>query len=192
MFEIRAINNAISLALLDLEGFAKSQNLQSKREIEKAGTLFLLKKLMNDENVELTYSETNKPFLKHRSEHISISHSHAKLAIIVNRQEPTGIDIELIRDKVKSIQNKFLNENEIDFANNNVETLVTLWAAKETLYKIYGRKKMEFKQHLFVEPFHSSSIIGKIEINGFRKRYELVKEKIDEYILVYMIKGLTA
>lgn len=187
MFEIRTINNAISLALLDLEDFAKSQNLQTKREIEKAGTLFLLKKLMNDESIEVTYSETNKPLLKHRSEHISISHSHAKLAIIVNRQEPTGIDIELIRDKVKSIQNKFLNENEIAFANNDVETLVTLWAAKETLYKIYGRKKMEFKKHLFVEPFSSSSIIGRIEMKDFRKRYELVKEKVGDYILVYSL-----
>src|SRR5690606_3017475 len=140
---------------------------------------------------ELAYTNTNKPFLKNRNEHISISHSHAKLAIIVNRQEPTGIDIELIRDKVKSIQNKFLNENEITFANNNVETLVTLWAAKETLYKIYGLEEMEFKEHLFVEPYHSSSIIGRIEMKDFRKRYALMKEKIDEYILVYMIKGLT-
>lgn len=188
MFEIRRINNIISIALLDLDAYAKSQNLQAKREIEKNGTSFLLKKLISDEPIELTYSETKKPFLKNRDEHISISHSHNKLAILLNRQESTGVDIELIRDKVKSIQNKFLNEEEKAFANNNIETLVTLWAAKEALYKIYGRKKLEFKKHLFVEPFNSYVIYGRIEVDSLKKRYQLVSEKIDDYILVYAIK----
>jgi 4'-phosphopantetheinyl transferase len=44
------------------------------------------------------------------SKHISISHSHDKLAIIVNEKEATGIDIELIRDKVLKIKHKFLSQ----------------------------------------------------------------------------------
>lgn len=145
---------------------------------------------MSDESIELAYTETNKPFLKNRNEHISISHSHAKLAIIVNKQESTGIDIELIRDKVKSVQDKFLNEQEIAFAGNDIEKLITLWAAKETLYKIYGLREIEFKQHLFIEPFHSNTIAGKIALNDFTKKYELVKEKIEDYILVYSLNEI--
>ena len=34
-----------------------------------------------------------------------------------------------------------------------MEHLSVYWGAKEALYKAYGRKKLEFKQHILVEPF---------------------------------------
>lgn len=190
MLEIRQISPHISLALLDLSAFASQEQIVVKRDLERAGTLYVLKHLLKDSKFELDYSPERKPFLKNRAEHISISHSHDKLAIILNKNENTGIDIELMRDKVRNIQQKFLDDKELQFANNDVERLVTLWAAKETLYKIYGLKEIEFSKHLKIEPFNGDEIIGHITLDHLHKKFILKQETIDKYKLVYALYEL--
>lgn len=190
MIELREISKTIHIGLLDLKAFAAENSFISKREIEKAGTSELLKHLLNSDNNLLEYSAENKPYLKGRKEHISISHSHDKLVIIINSEENTGIDIELIRDKVLNIQQKFLNEQELRFANNDIEKLVTLWAAKETLYKIYGLKEIEFIENLSIDNFEGQELIGRIKSDSLNKRFLLKREKIENYILVYALHEL--
>lgn len=190
MTELREIDKNTQLGILDLKAFALSRDLSAKRDIEKAGTAYLLQQLLKSEDLILNYSPENKPYLKGRTEHISISHSHDKLAIIINSKENTGIDIELIRDKVLNIQQKFLNEKELLFANNNVERLVTLWAAKETLYKIYGLKEIEFIANLKIENFEGNEIVGCIETSNLKKKFLLRHETIDNYKLVYALHEL--
>lgn len=185
MFHIRRIEPFITLGILDLKAFSEAEGINVKRDQEKAGALYLLKRLLGDAPFELGYSATNKPFLKGREEHISISHSHDRLAIIVNTQHNTGVDIELIRDKVQGIQHRFLNDRERAFAGNDTETLITLWAAKETLYKVYGLKEVDFRKHLFVDDFHGDRITAHIRMNDLNKSYLLAGERIDNYKLVY-------
>ena len=69
----------------------------------------------------LDYTPQNKPFIRDSSAHISISHSHDKLAIILNRHKNTGIDIELLRDKILTVRHKFLTAGEQDFAGEDVQ-----------------------------------------------------------------------
>lgn len=190
VFELRQIDKHIRIGILDLKAFAAHYKLLVKREIEKSGTNYLLKQLLNSDAFVLNYSETNKPFLEGRTEHISISHSHDKLAIILNLTENTGIDIELIRDKVLNIKQKYLNEIELLYASNDVEKLVTLWAAKETLYKIYGLKEIEFIANLSIETSDKQDFIGRIVASEFDKRFLLRHETIENYKLVYALHEL--
>ena len=175
------------IGLLDLKAFSLSRLLVQKREQEKAGSLFLLSELLNTNNFELGYHITNKPFLKGRSEHISISHSHNKLAISINEKQPTGIDIELVRDKVLKIKHKFLSETELSFAGDNIDKLITFWAAKEAMYKVYGLKELDFKLNLLIEKLDGSTIFGRIDAGDFKKKYQLVCEDLEEYKLVYVL-----
>ncbi len=161
-----------------------------KRELEKAGSLFLLEEMLKTKDFSLEYHPTKKPFLKNRTEHISISHSHDKLAIIINEKENTGIDIELLRDKVLKIQHKFLSPAEMDFAKDDVEKLITIWAAKEAMYKIYGLKELDFIKNLFVQKFDGSVIFGKIDNANFKKQYRLISENIDDYKMVYVLNEI--
>ncbi len=186
MLEIRKINDVISIGLLDLKAFSAQEAVHIKREQEKAGTRFLLKSLLKTSLFELAYTEENKPFLKNRTEHISISHSHDKLVIIINTKENTGIDIEQIRDKVKNVQHKFLSEKELHFAGGDVNKLITLWAAKEAMYKVNGLKEVEFIRNLFVEEYTGPEMTGRIELKDLKKKYRLVSEEIDGYKMVYV------
>ena len=133
------------------------------------------------------YTSFNKPYLEGRSEHISISHSHDKLAVLINSKENTGVDIELIRDKVVNVQEKFLNEMELSYARNHVDTLLTLWAAKEAMYKVHGEKELEFAKHLQVAQFFNNEFEGRIVHSNHTKRYWLKAENIGQYKLVYVL-----
>lgn len=176
--------------MLDLEAFSKQEGIEIKREVEKKASLYLLKELLNNMPFELYYSPQNKPYLKDSPYHISISHSHDKLAIILNTLENTGIDIELIRDKVIGIQHKFLNAEERIFADNDVDKLITLWAAKEALYKWHGLKGLDFSKDLSVKWLNDSELIGNIESDNEIKSFKLHSEKVDEYRLVYVLHGI--
>lgn len=192
MLDIKKINDDITLACLDLKAFSTVNQLNSKRNIEKKGSAFLIEKIMA-KSVELSYTAEGSPYVKNESFFLSISHSHERLAVIINLKEKTGIDVELIRDKILGIQSKFLNENELACANNAVDKLIVYWAAKETLYKIYGLRKVDFIVNLFVEDFDlalEGEITGRIQLENFNKKYLLHYEKMQDYILVYALHEL--
>ena len=152
MIQVFNIQNGLLFGILNLNEFYSEQNLISKREIETLGKNYLLAHLTNP-TTQLVYDDKGKPYLANDSRHISISHSHDKLVIIINETEETGIDIELIRAKVIKIKHKFLSEIELIDASNDVEKLLIYWAAKETLYKIYGLKEVDFIKNLHLESF---------------------------------------
>lgn len=187
LIEVKDIKPHLKLGILDLEAFSTINSLVNKRDLEKAGTVFLLKNLLNTVNFKLDYSPTNKPFLKGRNEHISISHSYNKLVIIINEFENTGVDVELMRDKILNIKLKFLNNSEQMLIDDNIETLTYIWAAKEVLYKIYGLKGLDYKNNLSIEINNKATFLGHIIIENSKKSYLLKKEKIQNYCLVYAL-----
>lgn len=193
MVQVFNIKEGLFFGLLDLKAFAMNKKLSAKREIESKGKEYLIKHLLN-ENCLISYDDKGKPYLTNDTRHISISHSHDKLAIIVNETESTGIDIELIRDKVLKIKHKFLTNQELLEANDDVEKLLIYWAAKETLYKIYGLKEVDFIEHLLVKPFtkhNLGTIIGAINLPRFKETFELNYQILDDYVLVYAFKKIT-
>lgn len=193
MVEVFNIKKGLFFGLLNLKRFSAHENLSAKREIETKGKDYLAGYLLGN-SCRIGYDDKGKPFLEGDSRHISISHSHDKLTIIINENEATGIDIELIRDKVLKIKHKFLTNEELTDANDDVEKLLIYWAAKETLYKIYGLKEVDFIAHLFVKPFTKhklGSIIGHINLPKFKESFELNYQILDEYVLVYAYQKIT-
>lgn len=186
MVHLRQINEHIQVGLLNLDDYALHTGITMRRELEKTGALFLLEQLIGYNTFELAYTVHRKPYLVNSNLHISISHSHSMLAIICNSKEATGIDIELIRDKVKQIEHKFLSAAEQLIAGQQTETLISFWAAKESLYKVYGLKEIDFKKHLFIDSYTGTELVTRIETNGLKKKYLLACETINNYKLVYI------
>ena len=189
MIEVFNIKKGLFFGILDLKAFASQKSLVAKRDIETQGKHYLLAKLFDD-TCEIIYDDKGKPHLANDSRHISLSHSHDKLTIIVNETEPTGIDIELIRDKILKIKHKFLSKAELNESGMDVEKLLIYWAAKETLYKIYGLKEVDFITNLFVKPFNKhnlGTIIGEINLPDFKEHFELNYQILDDYVLVYAL-----
>ncbi len=192
MLKINQINEFITIGLLDLDAFTTSKNLLAKREIEQQGTHYLLKHLFPSTELELHYTENKKPFLKESSWFISISHSHQWLAIIKETRMNTGIDVELIREKILTIKHKFLNENEEKFCANNLILITFVWSVKETLYKIFGVRGIDFKKDMAVVDFkiNDEKTSASISINNKLYTFEIGLTKFDNYCLTYVLNEI--
>ena len=193
MIKVFNIHEGLFYGILDLKAFSLQHQDVSKRDLETLGKNYLLAYLTSD-TTQLIYDDRGKPHLEGDLRYLSISHSHDRLVIIINEKEETGIDIELLRDKVLKIKHKFLSSSELIDANNDVEKLLIYWAAKETLYKIYGLKEVDFIRHLAVEPFMKQThgkLNGFINLSNFNASFELNYELVDNYALVYALKKTT-
>ena len=116
---------------------------------------------------DLFYDEFGKPHL-HDGKHISITHSHQFSAIILSDQV-VGIDIELQREKIIRIADKFA-DNEFSFLNPEEKTeyirkLTVIWGAKEAIFKIRNERGISFKDHIIVEPFGMDDLKVKTELH---------------------------
>lgn len=193
LIEYIKVNDHSEIGILDLNLYRENLENPVKRDLEKEGAKFLLDEIHEGASESLYYDQYGKPHLKDLGRFISLSHSHDKLAIILNKVEHTGIDIELIREKVLTVRHKFLCPEELkDLDEKDIEKHLVYWAAKESLYKIHGRKKVDFKKDLFIFPFtykaSGDEIKGKITLPDYNKTFLLHYEKKGAYMLVYMLK----
>lgn len=168
-----------------------------KRKLQHYFSRQLLNKVL-DAPTGLVYDAYGKPFLKNSDWHISISHSADIAAVILNKKEPTGIDVERIHPKIKKIKNRFLSDAELAILkeDNETEQLYVMWGAKESLYKLFGRRNLIFKDNLCVTPFlynsHGGDIFGSIVLSGYEKNYHLKYFKIDDNMMVYVEKEIAS
>ena len=150
-----------------------------KSELHQKGFLsvrHLLKEAGYSDN-DLFYDEFGKPYLKD-GKHISITHSYTFSGIIISDVVPVGIDIEKQRDKILKIAHKFTPFEEYKTIANHdalISKLTIVWGAKESLYKIYGKKKLLFLHHIFIKDFNFSDekTIGEIRYEGEVSSYTI-------------------
>lgn len=140
---------------------------------------------------DLFYDENGKPNLKD-GKHISITHSHNFSAIIISTQN-AGIDIELQRDKIIRIADKFI-EYEFSYLDKNesdyIRKLTVIWAAKEAKYKMCNSRSLSFKDDMKVEQFHLNNQSGKASVcqNEFEKMFSFTFEEFENFTLVYALE----
>ncbi len=165
-----------------------TDQLLEKKKLEIMATRLLLKNLVEKEALNyqgISKDSHGKPHpLNSANTHISISHAYPYAAAIIDLSGSTGIDIEAPREQILRIKHKFLSEEELKFCEN-IDQLTILWAAKECLYKIYGRKQLIFKKHLSIEFGTQNLLRGSIKIDDFQQNFILKFEKIDTQWLVY-------
>ncbi|QHV94351.1 4'-phosphopantetheinyl transferase family protein [Spirosoma endbachense] len=110
--------------------------------------------------------EFGKPHLIGTPWHISLSHTGGWAAAVLHRTRPVGIDIEPIRDQFRRVVPRVLSEDEIIHAAGEPGRLAVYWCAKEALYKLYGKRQLTFRDHLFIEPFadNAEHLIGHVRL----------------------------
>lgn len=136
---------------------------------------------------DLYYDEFGKPHLKD-GKYISITHSHEFSAIILSN-ETVGIDMELQRDKIIKIADKFC-DSEFQYLTDNEEyirKLTVVWGAKEAIFKIRNEKGISFKNHIKVNSFdlEAKETIAELHFDNLIKDFKIYFEEIEGFTLVY-------
>ncbi|MCH3881740.1 MULTISPECIES: 4'-phosphopantetheinyl transferase family protein [Tenacibaculum] len=162
-----------------------------KSELHQRGFLsvrHLLKEAGYTDN-DLFYDEFGKPFLKD-GKHISITHSFTFSGLIISDDKHVGIDIEKQRDKILKIAHKFTPIEEYKTIANHdalISKLTIVWGAKESLYKIYGKKKLLFLHHIYIEDFkfEDEKTTGEIRYEGEINSYGIHFLEFDGFTCVF-------
>tara|TARA_R110002126_G_scaffold291479_2_gene453050 strand:- start:11773 stop:12399 length:627 start_codon:yes stop_codon:yes gene_type:complete len=143
-----------------------------KSELHQKGFLSIrhLLNIAGYADFDLIYDEFGKPHLKD-GKFISITHSFTFTAIIISNDLHVGIDIEKQREKILKIAHKFTPIEEYNTIANvdaKISKLTIVWGAKESLYKIYGKKKLLFLHHIYIDDFkfEDKKTQGAIRFNG--------------------------
>lgn len=143
-------------------------------------------------DADLYYDEFGKPHLKDDT-HISITHSFGFSAIILSDRK-VGIDIELRREKIKLIAEKFI-DTEFDFLEKEktedyISKLTVIWGAKEAVFKIQNEVGISFKDHISLFPFdmieNKTSAI--LTFSNLNKEFSVFFEEIEDFTLVYVFE----
>lgn len=142
-----------------------------KRRLEWLSVRWLLMNILKEYDLpieRLDKDEYGKPYLIDSSLHLSISHAFPYVAAIVDPCEPTGVDIEAPKDKILRISKKFMHVDELTSAEEDKFQLTLYWCAKEVLYKIFGRKQLQFRRDLLIDPIENNRTVdikGRIIVN---------------------------
>nr|WP_288834184.1 4'-phosphopantetheinyl transferase superfamily protein [uncultured Flavobacterium sp.] len=165
-----------------------------KSELHQRGFLSV-RKLLNEAgytDFDLYYDEFGKPHL-HDGRHISITHSYEFSSIIIS-DETVGIDIELQREKIIRIADKFCDA-EFQYLNREkteeyVKKLTVIWGAKEAIFKIRNEKGISFKDHIAVSEFdlNQTETTASLHFNGVHKEFNVYFEEIEHFTLVYVLE----
>lgn len=170
----------------ELSGFKNEH-----RRLQWLCSRILLRQLISEKR-EIVYDGYGKPSLLNSPYKISISHSKNFVAVIVSKKQDVGIDIEVLADRIEKIAKKFISPAEWKFLANETkrEQMYVLWCAKETLFKLYSKGELDFKENLSVSPFsyrQKGSIHARVQKNSFVRDYTLCYEEMNDCMLVYGI-----
>lgn len=137
-----------------------------------------------------------KPYLLNSGKHISISHSHG-LCAAMTAPVPCGIDVQKIVGKIERLAPRFLSETEMAGIENSLKLLHLhlFWGAKESLYKAYGRKELDFREHIPIAPFTPNpaggTCSGRVFKDGFESGFDIRYSVLeDDFVWVYALQKI--
>lgn len=186
------LRNIVESMGYDLEELKKIKHSSKKKQW--LSSRVLLSEISNGKS-EIAKDDFGKPHLTDEKRGVSISHSHEMVGLILNKEGETGIDIQKFNPKIERIKFKFASDRELQLGkeeNNSLTALHVIWGAKESIYKYYGRKELLFKENILIESMDLKGVSGKVKARiqcpGMKRNFELEYEKIEDYLLVYILK----
>ncbi|WP_026463330.1 4'-phosphopantetheinyl transferase family protein [Adhaeribacter aquaticus] len=149
----------------------------------------LLQEFTNDK-LHLQVDAHGKPVFEDSTYSLSISHTANTVGVILSDTYKVGIDIENISSKVLKVKHKFLSEAEIQYTEDSLEKTLVYWCTKETLYKLYGKGQVLFKEHLQVQPFKLAtfgSLAATIALPNLYRKLHVFYELHPDFIFSYCL-----
>ena len=135
-----------NIATDDLSGI----KAESRRK-EKLCTRLILAKMLNGA-AEIGHKDSGAPYLKGRNEQISVSHSGSFAAVALSSNPGTGIDIEIIKDRILKVRERVFSESELNtMPADDAESNLIGWTSKEALFKAIPEGDIDFREHLHLQ-----------------------------------------
>lgn len=172
-----------------LEGISHPQ-----KRLEWLSSRLCLKQLLQiTHRVESLNAPTGQPYLSDHSFHISYSHSNMYSGAIASPVYPVSMDLEDL-SKERNLRTRFLfmHPDELDWFDSatDMRAFFLIWSAKETLYKIYTKRGIVFKENLLINQERQNiedygTVSGVLKADGFEKVYTIYYKFFPGVLLTY-------
>ncbi|MEY3444528.1 MAG: hypothetical protein RLZZ519_2809 [Bacteroidota bacterium] len=165
-----------------------------QKRLEWLSSRLCLKELLQIRHkVESLNAPTGQPYLSDHSFNISYSHSNMYSGAIASDQCLVSMDLEDL-SKERNLKTRFLfmHPSELEYfdATTDMRAFFLIWSAKETLYKIYTKKGIVFKENLLINQEQnkieqSGTVSGILKTNGIEKVYTIHYHFFPGVLLTY-------
>lgn len=182
------------LQLDDAEKLKLQHMSKGKRTLHWMATRVLLRYLLQtDEYIHCPSDSNGKPYLPDYPYKLSLTHSFEYAGVMLSTQGECGIDLEIVKNKVVRIKNKFLKDEELAFINPDQEILqlYACWCAKEAVYKLQGNKGVSFLEDMTIRPFtYKPQGVMYLDLtkDGISTTHEVYYEQFQNYMLGYAVE----
>ena len=132
--------------------------------------------LLANKKVYLKYQKNGVPYCD-EFQFISISHSNM-VATVIAANNPIGIDIQHINNKILNISSKFINTRDILLNNEENNTNLHLaWCSKEAIYKTLNGLKCSIKDDIIIDlERKTGAYMSNDKIQKYTLEYELFQD----------------
>jgi 4'-phosphopantetheinyl transferase len=172
---------------LSAEEEAEFAQLKGLRQLEWLAGRWLLHNVSGEaQRLPLAKTAFSKPFFLDRPDlFCSLSHSHGIVGALLSDVNG-GCDLQLLVDKMPKIAPKFLSTGESHFIEKHApqqqfDLMHLIWTAKESLYKAWGLKEIDFRTDLHVQAFEwngsEGASVGTVRKGDHKQVYRLCFEK---------------
>lgn len=178
---------------LDLQPKTRNRMKAMKSELHRKGFLSVrhLLRAAGYTDYDLSYDDNGKPHLQD-DKYISITHSFTYAAIAVS-EENVGVDIEMQREKICRIADKFISEEEFrafPSLKTSVAWLTAFWGAKEAMYKMCDSRSLSFRDHMKIHSIDWDTRRGVCEVSSstYAACYLFEFLEFDNFTLVFTLE----
>lgn len=153
----------------------------------------LVQELSHSVAAQIRYTTTGQPFLQGSPACISLSHAGNYSAAIHSADRKAGIDIELLRDRIFRVADRFMSEEE-QSRTAEPDLLAKLyihWSAKEAVYKLYGGG-LDIRNDIILAPFDYlcngfGTVASSVISGNHTRKHPLRYLATDGWIMVYTL-----
>lgn len=165
-----------------------------QKRLEWLSSRLCLKELLKIRHrVESLNENTGKPYLSDHSFNISYSHSNLYSGAIASEVVPVSIDLEdLSKKRNPETARLFMHPQELAHyhSTGDLNVFFLIWSAKETLYKMYAKRGIAFKDNLLINPdllpLQEAGIVpGILKTNEYTKTYPIHYHFFPGVLLTY-------
>jgi 4'-phosphopantetheinyl transferase EntD len=165
-----------------------------QKRLEWMSSRLCLKELLKiSHRVESLNEVSGKPYLSDYSFHISYSHSNMYSGAIASPVYPVSMDLEdLSKKRNPETRFLFMHPDELEYYDSvgDSRLFFLIWSSKETLYKMYAKKGIAFKNNLMINPERkpleqSGTVLGILKANGTEKTYTIHYHFFDGVLLTF-------
>lgn len=135
----------------------------------------------------LEKTKTGIPITLQKDEFISITHDD-EFSAVAKFSKKVGIDIQKKTPTLYKIKERFINNNDSTFYNNDELTHLTIiWAAKEALFKYLRKEEINFKKCFKITQVKENQLNASFRKNKEHEDISMKFITFDNYILVYTV-----